>query len=291
MKSVSVQLLAGSILVTNSQAILVNCLEVYFRVPSLDVHAEKEATYIESSLPTTSSQYDSINIVKLKNNNSIKLIIGTEISNFLVTSSIRLDDDSILPELGPTTANFIVTDATRIYVSEDSIKKCNSIIEAKMHKLVMKHEVYNLKQIRSKLHSSSTYSFSRGFSRYTHSMSNVPVTIFTAQDCKHISNRVGAKVASSILQEVAWSVFGGDGKLKLNEFNNIISLLPKNINSTVSICINSIKRMYRGEEYLKVINNNDLNAVLELLAQFVSNNGITTSNQKIAETVHTIFKS
>lgn len=50
-----------------------------------------------------SSQYDNVVIVKIKNDNSTKLIIGSEISNFLMTS-----------KLGPTTANFNITDRTRL---------------------------------------------------------------------------------------------------------------------------------------------------------------------------------
>lgn len=89
------------------------------------------------------------------------------------------------------------------------LKKATVLLKPKMPKLVTKREVCNLKRIRSKLHRSSTYSFGRGFSRSPHPLSNIPVTIFTAQDCKHISNKVGAKVASSILQEVVWIVLEG----------------------------------------------------------------------------------
>ncbi|KAI8058725.1 hypothetical protein BDF21DRAFT_390464 [Thamnidium elegans] len=290
MKSASLQLLAGSVIVTNFKAIMVNCLEVYSRIPSLEAHAEKEESYLENSLPTTSSQYSNLSIVKLNNDNSNNLIIGTEISNFLVTSSIRLDDDSILPELGPTTAKFDVTNATRIYISKDSITKYNQIIESKMHKYVMKHEVYNLKQVRSKFHRPSIYSYSRGFSLFTHSLNNVPVTVFTARDCKYISNKE-AKVASGILQEVAWCVLEGDGKLDIINFKSLISSLPKDANATFSLCVKSIEKMYDNEEHLQVINNSSLNSVLEILANFVSNNGITLANKKIAETVRDIFKS
>lgn len=42
MKAASVQLLAELILVTQTQSVLVNCLEVYSCIPSFNVHTEKE---------------------------------------------------------------------------------------------------------------------------------------------------------------------------------------------------------------------------------------------------------
>lgn len=289
LKFASAQLLAGSIIVTQREAILVNCLEVYSRIRSLDAHIEKEAPNLANSIPNVYSQYTDLTIVKLQNDNSAKLIIGTQISNLLVTSSIRIDDDSFLPELGPTTANFKVTNGSRIYLSQDSIKKFNAIVESKQVKLVLKHEMYNLKQIRSKFHRTSTYTFSRGFSLFTHSLMNVPVTVFTAQYCRHIYNN-DAKVASGILSEVAWGMVGGDNKLYIVDFKKHAVSLSTNANATISLCVKSIENMFDGEEYLLIIDNEDLNALLEILAKFVSNNGVTTANQKIAENVRDTFK-
>lgn len=156
MKAASVQLLAGSIIITQKQAILVNCLEVYSRIPSFDVHAEKQSPNLINSIPNIFSQRNDLSIVKLQNDNSSKLVIGTQISNFLVTSSVRIDESSILPELGPITSHFQVTNATRIYLSQDSINKSNLIMESQLSKFTMNREIYNLKQIRSKYHRTST---------------------------------------------------------------------------------------------------------------------------------------
>lgn len=289
MKSASVQLLAGSMVVTNWEAIVVNCLEVYSRIPQLEAHIEKEASYLKNSLPNAFSQYTNLSIVKLQNDNSTKLIIGTDVSNFLVTSSIRIDNDSYLPELGPTTGNLDVTDKTKIYLSKNSIEKCNQIIKAKKYNLVMKHELFNLKQVRSKYHLSSTYTFSRGFSLFTHAMTNVPVTVFTANDCKYITNK-DAKIASNILREVAWGVIEGGGKLTFKSFKDVTTVIPKDTNATISKSISSIEKLFNGEDSIQVINNSELNAVLEILSRSICNNGITSANQKIAENVRNIFK-
>lgn len=290
MKLVSAQLLAGSLIVTDNKAILVNCIELYSRVLSLEAHTEKDIANMTNLLPTVFSQYPDLSIVKLENDNSVRLVIGTNVSNFLVTSSIRIDNESYLPELGPTTANIKITSNSRIYISENSIKKCNRMIESKKHELVMRHELFNLKQIRSKFHLASTYTFSRGFSMFTQAMTNVPLTVFTASDCKHLTSRE-AKIASSILQEVAWGVIEGGDKLYLSAIKSLITSLPKDINITVSKAIDSIEKMFENEEYTQIINSIKLNAYLEILSRFIYNNGVASANKKMAENVHRVFKS
>lgn len=199
-------------------------------------------------------------------------------------------DDTIHPELGPTTEQMKVTNSTGIFISEDSIKKCNEIIECKKYKLTMKHEIYNLKQVRSKFHRNSTYTFSRGFSLFSQSKSNVPVTIFTVQDCIHITNKE-AKIASAVLQEVAWSVIEGDGCLNLVDFKNISSLLSDKRTGDVNLCLKSMEKMFDDIEKLQIVNNDELNAMLEILARFVSNNGLKVANQKIAKKFCLIFNA
>ncbi|RCH88957.1 hypothetical protein CU097_010444, partial [Rhizopus azygosporus] len=143
------------------------------------------APNLASSIPNVFSQYDGLSIVKIQNDNSTKLVISTQISNFLATLSIRIDDNSILPETGPTTTGFKVFNSARIYMSKDSIK----------------------------------------------------------------------------------------GRVKcLREI--------KDANATISLCVQSIEKMFNGEEYLKIIDNDDLNAVLEILVK-----------QEIAESACVIFES
>ncbi|KAG2238036.1 hypothetical protein INT48_002603 [Thamnidium elegans] len=77
MKLASTQLLAGSIIVTDMKAILVNCIEAYSRVPSLEAHTGKEVANMTNSLPTVFSQYQNLSIVKLENEKFAKLVIGT----------------------------------------------------------------------------------------------------------------------------------------------------------------------------------------------------------------------
>lgn len=68
------------------------------------------------------------------------------------------------------------------------------------------------------------------------------------------------------------------------DFKKHISSLTKDSNADVLLCVKSIE-LFDEKEYLYIINNSELNALLEILARFVVNNGITQANKKTAETV------
>lgn len=179
-------------------------------------HIEKEGSNNISSIPSLSSQYHDASIVTVHQDNSRKLPIGTNISNVLVTSSIRIDDSSYTPELSPTTNNFRVSENARLFLSINSIEKYNTIIEAKKNILVLKHNIFNLKQIRSQYHKVSTYMFSRGFSLFTHDIANTPLTIFTISEIQHVHNQ-DVILSSHILKDVVWAALT-DNNLKQDDF-------------------------------------------------------------------------
>lgn len=66
MKYFCAQVLAGAILINerNSQAIIVNCVEVYGRTQSVDAHREafglKKGVPIKTSLPNENSRYPNL---------------------------------------------------------------------------------------------------------------------------------------------------------------------------------------------------------------------------------------
>lgn len=86
------QLLAGSILVEGSEALLINCIELYNRKPSFDPHYERSGSrYMISNGPSMDNKYSNLNIISKVEDRSKKLLIGTLVFNGLVTPSIRLD--------------------------------------------------------------------------------------------------------------------------------------------------------------------------------------------------------
>ncbi|KAI8097903.1 uncharacterized protein B0P05DRAFT_567883 [Gilbertella persicaria] len=120
------QLLAGSILANQNEALLINGIESYSQFPSVDAHCEKFIGFgLHSSMPNLTSSYpNELRFTAVHEDNSKKLIISSRSANFLVISSIRIDEQ-MKPEVGPTTMNFIPTNKTSIYLDTNSIKKIN----------------------------------------------------------------------------------------------------------------------------------------------------------------------
>ncbi|GAA5796574.1 hypothetical protein HPULCUR_001947 [Helicostylum pulchrum] len=105
------QSLVGAILVENNQILLVNCIEIYGRKPSIDIHHERFSgnNYSNTTIPTPDNLYSSqLNITTRYQDSLRKLMICTKTFNALVVSSIRLDIKTE-SELGPSTLNFLTT--------------------------------------------------------------------------------------------------------------------------------------------------------------------------------------
>lgn len=118
------QLLVGSILVNQNEVLLINRIESRSRFPSVDAHCEQSiGVGHQSSVPNLTSSYpNELRFTTLHEDNSKKLIISSRSANFLVISSIRIDQQ-MKPEVGPTTVNFIPSNKTSIYLDANSVKK------------------------------------------------------------------------------------------------------------------------------------------------------------------------
>ncbi|KAI8882104.1 hypothetical protein K501DRAFT_187561, partial [Backusella circina FSU 941] len=116
----TLQMFAGCILLSGSTALLVNCVEPYGRLKSVDAHHERRtsSSIHQSSFPKSKSKYGQIEICLTHDNNTTKLKIGATSCNLLVTSSVRLGKQTISNktiEIGPNTSNFIPLPDARIY--------------------------------------------------------------------------------------------------------------------------------------------------------------------------------
>ncbi|KAI9496576.1 hypothetical protein BDB00DRAFT_807880 [Zychaea mexicana] len=84
-------------------------------------------------------------------------MICGQVADFLVVSSIRLDQD-LGSELGPTTNNFQPTTSTKIFVAKESITRAQHILD---HNGQQTHEegdkLRHLRQVRSKFDAPNTY--------------------------------------------------------------------------------------------------------------------------------------
>lgn len=84
------QLSAGSVFVEGNEALLVNCIELHNRKPSVDPHYERFGSqYMVHSGPSLNNLYGNLNIISKVEDKSKKLEIGTLVFNILVTSSVR----------------------------------------------------------------------------------------------------------------------------------------------------------------------------------------------------------
>lgn len=82
------QVLAGSILVNEKagHAVLVNTLEAYCRLRSVDIH--RELSNQHGSIPPPTSYYENVWPCVLTTSDGEKLTIGTQTMNALITSTI-----------------------------------------------------------------------------------------------------------------------------------------------------------------------------------------------------------
>lgn len=126
------QVLAGSMLLNcnNGQAVIANTIEIYGRTRGVDTHREsfcvRKGVAIPTSLPpSTKTRYTDVWPMTISAQDGARLVIGTQPSNALVTSSLRLD----LPEqasVGGTTLSFVLStadasNATRIFLDQESV--------------------------------------------------------------------------------------------------------------------------------------------------------------------------
>lgn len=80
----------------NGRAIMANTVEAYGRTKHVDVHREtfgkeKGASITTSIPPPIDTMYPDIWPVSLQRSDGVKLVIGTQVSNILITSNIRMD--------------------------------------------------------------------------------------------------------------------------------------------------------------------------------------------------------
>ncbi|KAG2236586.1 hypothetical protein INT48_000140 [Thamnidium elegans] len=156
------QLLVGSILVNQNEVLLVNGMESYSRFPSVDAHHEQFiGVGHQSSVPNLTSYPNELRFTTLHEDNLKKLIISSRSANFLVISSIRIDQQ-MKPEVGPTTMNFIPSNKTDDYKLPIDMDPTNHI-----------------RQLRSKFSHISTFCLARCFSDFTASSNLQPYTIYT----------------------------------------------------------------------------------------------------------------
>ncbi|KAI9032578.1 hypothetical protein CLU79DRAFT_714882 [Phycomyces nitens] len=104
---------------------MANAVEAYGRTKHADVHREtfgkeKDTSITTSIPPPIDTMYPDVWPVSLQRSDGVKSVIETQVSNILITSSIRLDT-KMKPCIGPECMSFQLTTAadsmsTKVYL-------------------------------------------------------------------------------------------------------------------------------------------------------------------------------
>ncbi|KAG1455189.1 hypothetical protein G6F46_010336 [Rhizopus delemar] len=125
-------------------------------------HNAQDVVHTTSLSPPLKAIHPDVWPVSLSRNDGPKLVIGTQVSNALVTSSIRLDQ-KLLPSVGGITTSFnmTVTDsfASKIFIGVESATAAKTIISNPATKCVLNTGMlsHQLRQIRTRFDLPNTY--------------------------------------------------------------------------------------------------------------------------------------
>ncbi|KAG0165099.1 hypothetical protein DFQ28_007180 [Apophysomyces sp. BC1034] len=193
-KYFSAKTFAGFILENkaNGQAVLVNTVEVYGRTKNVDAtsrvvwqHEEQR----QDNIPATAHQ-DHVSQCVARDPpepHGLKLVIGTQVSNALVTSCIRMDT-KLLPSVGSAALNFklsIIQDSlqTKIYLDHEYLQEALTMINSPGTSRISDTAIIcQLRQIRSKYELPTAHTLCRASGPLTASHICHPYTIFTLAD-------------------------------------------------------------------------------------------------------------
>ncbi|KAI7860782.1 hypothetical protein BDC45DRAFT_5008 [Circinella umbellata] len=282
-------IMAGAILLNtnNNQAIMINTLEIYGRTKSVDQHREsfgklKSGARPNSLPPPIKKLHPDVWPVSLEHHDGLKLIIGTQVSNALVTSSIRLDEKLPLSVGGMTTHfrldNIKDSLACKIFLDMDSVKAARVLIEnPATRKITDTGLIFNqLRQVRTHFDSPSTYTLCRASGPLTKSHTCQPYSLFTLIDYDR-----GRNPSAGIFQIIAEQVLKHHKTAKLNKEN--IMKLQKEI-------LKRILALYNNEDdSLLILFHYSLNKELEELADFLMPS-IIYANASIESQVKQVFE-
>ncbi|KAI8982056.1 hypothetical protein BDF20DRAFT_834710 [Mycotypha africana] len=285
------RLLASSILVDGSYALLLTGVESYCRYSSIDAHVEKVPH--QSSLPDLMSQYpNKLKITKILFDNSEKLVIGSNTCNILAISSIRIDDAKIAPEVGASTKKFSPSTNTRIFLSTTSIKKAMELFNASSDRLLSlgADPLTHIRQLRSKFNQESTYSLARVFGEFTQNLTVQPFTIYTLNNSVHKAE-TDVILGSRMLELIAHTIHEDpDAKLAKKD---VITVLHKTTSqqkqTKVRKDIQKILDLFEENKEIDIIGNTSLCTFLRSVAD-ITTDGLKKANQEIISNIWNKFR-
>ncbi|GAN11683.1 hypothetical protein MAM1_0810c11264 [Mucor ambiguus] len=264
MRYVCSQLLAGAILESNSQFLLVNTVEPYGRYVLDDAHHERRFTPASSTFPT----------------NETRMATCTRACDLLITSSLRIDQVSV--NLGPETSHFTPCSGTRIFLDKKSRQQALDLMTGDhcCESQTMPF-LYQLKQIRSKFHHLSTYTRCRASSDFGSRLEFQPCTVWTLLDQDSTQHSMSQeKLTSMVFQKIATQVVR-NGVKALIKSDDLETIRSRATGTTVD---NFIRRIQELGNELQIIGNVPLNNILTDMTGLMTS-GLRKNNDRKIEAI------
>lgn len=287
---------AGSIILnTNSnQAIMVNTVEMYGRTKTTDYHREsfgklKNSVITNSLPPPIKTFHQNVWPTSLDVRDGKKLIIGTQVSNALITSSIRLDEKGFI-SIGATSSHSMLDTikdslASKIFIDLNSLKSAKKLIEdsSTTHVSDIGIIFHQLRQVRTKFHLPSTYSLCRASGPITTNHTCHPFSLFTISEFDR-----GSSPSASIFRTIANEVLLNNSKAKLAK-GNISKWIHESKGKNKTILSNILDLYENDKDTLPILYNIPLNKELESLAILLIPS-IVVANKSVEAQVRQVFE-
>ncbi|KAG0737105.1 hypothetical protein G6F62_010410 [Rhizopus arrhizus] len=295
-KYFSATVFAGSIIMNtnNNQAIMINTVEMYGRTKTTDYHREsfgklKNSVITNSLPPPIKAFHQNVWPTSLDVRDGKKLVIGTQVSNALVTSSIRLDEKGFV-SIGATSFHFMLDTikdalASKIFIDLNSLKSAKALIEdpSTTHVSDIGIIFHQFRQVRTKFHLPSTYSLCRASGPITINHTCHPFSLFTLSEFDR-----GRSPSASIFRTIANEVLSNNSDAKLAK-ENVSRWINESKGKRKAILSNILDLYESNKDRLPILCNAPLNKELEALAILLIPT-IVEANKSVEPQVKQVFK-
>ncbi|KAI9005463.1 hypothetical protein CLU79DRAFT_713113 [Phycomyces nitens] len=271
---------------------MANTVEAYGRTKHVDAHREtfgkeKDASITTSIPPPIDTMYPDVWPVSLQRSDGVKLVIGTQVSNILITSSIRLDT-KMKPCIGAKCMSFQLTTtadsmSTKIYLDLTCLQEGLTMLALPQTSSMSSSNIlYQLRQIRSKFSSPNAYTLCRSSGPITKPHTCHPFSVFTLADYDR-GNRPGAYLFRTI--GVLVLKHGESAHLPRSDIEEWTSMATGRIKTILL----DILRLYpSANSVIPILNNKALNKHLTNLADLLIPS-IVAANESVAIQIAQVF--
>ncbi|CEJ00250.1 hypothetical protein RMCBS344292_14311 [Rhizopus microsporus] len=295
-KYFSATVFAGSIILNtnNNQAIMINTVEMYGRTKITDYHREsfgklKNSVITNLLPPPIKTFHQNVWPTSLDVRDGKKLVIGTQVSNALVTSSIRLDEKGLV-SIGATSSHFMLDTikdslASKIFIDLNSLKSAKALIEdpSTTHVSDIGIVFHQLRQVRTKFHLPSTYSLCRASGPITINHTCHPFSLFTLSEFDR-----GRSPSASIFRTIANEVLSNNSDAKLAK-EDVSRWINESKGKRKAILSNILDLYESDKDWLPILYNAPLNKELEALAILLIPT-IVEANKSVEAQVKQVFE-